>query len=82
MMIKRISGFTRIIGQSQGYIGLPLRDEVIVDAATGLRTPAMVTAWEPTPKELQRLLHGEPIYLRVLGNQHPPVSIWVGKEGE
>ena len=77
MIIKRIAGSTRVIGQSQGYLGLPLRDETIVDKATGLETPCMLTAWEPTPDELARLNAGAPVILRVLGRGHPPVMIEV-----
>ena len=52
MEIGRVTGCTRVIGKSQGYYGLPLRDEVINDSVTGPGTPCMVTAWMPTPDEL------------------------------
>lgn len=78
MIIKRITGATRVLGQSQGYLGLPVRDEIIVDKATLLQTPSMLTAWEPTPDELARLNAGAPVLLRVLGSGHPPVMIEVG----
>lgn len=35
MLIAAIEGVTRIIGKSQGYLGLPLRDEVMNCAVTG-----------------------------------------------
>lgn len=76
MMIKHIDGATRVIGKSQGYLGLPLRDEQINCAVNGNATPAMVTAWEPTPDEIRAIINGGTIYLRVLGSQHPPVMIW------
>lgn len=77
MMIRRIEGCTRVIGRSQGYNGLPLRDEVINDSVNGDGTPCMVTAWEPTPDELARLNAGASILLRVLGTAHPPVMVYV-----
>jgi hypothetical protein len=82
MMIKRIRGFTREIGKSQGYLGLPLRDELINDSVTGANTPSMVTAWEPTPDEIARLVCSAPVLLRVVGVGHPPVMITVGEIGE
>lgn len=79
MLIKMIEGATRIIGKSQGYIGLPLRDEVINCSVDGPGTPSMVTAWEPTPDELALLNAGAPVLLRVLGTGHPPVMLTVGE---
>jgi hypothetical protein len=81
MIIGMISGVTRVIGKSQGYLGLPLRDVTINCSVNGL-SPAMETAWEPTPDELARLNAGAPVILRVLGQQHPPVSLDVGEVPE
>lgn len=78
MLIKHIEGATRILGKSQGYIGLPLRDVLIKCTVGGEGTPAMETAWEPTPAELARLITGAPVILRVVGTAHPPVMIEVG----
>lgn len=92
MIIARIQNATRVLGQAQGYIGLPVRDErdeqVVFDAevldtrisdtVNGPGTHVMVTAWEPTPDELVRLAKGAFVYLRVLGTKHPPVMIEVG----
>jgi hypothetical protein len=55
MIIAHIEGATRICGKAQGYLGLPLRDELISDSVNGEATPAMVTAWTPTPDELAEL---------------------------
>lgn len=82
MIIARIKGATRVVGQRQGYLGLPLRDELVTDKVNGENTPSMVTAWEPTPDELERLQRGAPVLLRVLGNIHPPVMISVGEVPE
>lgn len=82
MMIGRIDGCTRVLGKSQGYFGLPIRDEVIHERVNGPGTPAMVTAWIPTPDEIAKIVAGAPIYLRVLGTQHPPVMVEVGEAAE
>ncbi|MFC5423013.1 hypothetical protein ACFPOB_26035 [Bosea eneae] len=79
MMIGRIEGATRVLGQSQGYLGLPLRDVVINSAVGGPETSAMETAWLPTPDEIARIVCGAPIILRLLGTQHPPVMVEVGE---
>ncbi|MEE2860854.1 MAG: hypothetical protein VYB46_08590 [Pseudomonadota bacterium] len=79
MLIGTIEGVTRIIGKSQGYLGLPLRDEVINCAVNGDGTPAMVTAWQPTPDELARLNAGASVHLRIWGTAHPPVMVEVGQ---
>lgn len=71
-------GATGIIGKSQGYHGLPLRDEKIACSVNGDGTPAMVTAWQPPPNELARLNAGASVHLRILGTMHPPVSVDVG----
>ena len=76
MIIARIEGFTRELGKSQGYRGLPVKDETIVDGATGQTVNAMTTAWEPTPQELAMLNAGGKVHLQVLGTGHPPVSLW------
>ncbi len=78
MLIGMIEGVTRIIGKSQGYFGLPLRDEVMNCTVNGDGTPAMVSAWQPTPDELARLNAGASVHLRVIGTQHPPVMLEVG----
>lgn len=77
MLIARIPNATRVIGKSQGYLGLPLRDELRNTTVDGPATPCMVTAWEPTPDELERINAGEKIHLVVLGTQHPPVILEV-----
>lgn len=78
VIIAMISGVTRIIGKSQGFLGLPLRDELIDCPVCGPDTPSMVTAWEPTPEELAKLNAGAPVLLRILGSGHPPVMLTVG----
>lgn len=79
MQIGRISGCTRVLGQSQGYTGLPLRDVELNCSVNGEGTPAMQTAWFPDPKELEALQKGAPLILTVIGNAHPPVMIGTGE---
>jgi hypothetical protein len=79
MIICRIEGATRTLGKSQGYIGLPLRDEITHCSVGGESTPSMVTAWEPTPDELARLNAGAKVLLRIIGIAHPPVNLEVGE---
>lgn len=76
MQIGRIQGATRVLGKSQGYMGLPVRDEVQGD------TPVMVTAWHPTPKEIEAIEAGATIYLHVCGVAHPPVKMEVGEKAD
>ncbi len=78
MEIGHIRGATRVIGKSQGYRGLPLRDELIKCAVNGDATPAMVTAWLPTPAELAALNAGASIHIHILGTMHPPIIVGVG----
>lgn len=78
MIIGRIEGATRTLGKAQGYLGLPLRDVLVNSTVDGPATPAMETAWLPTPDEIARLTAGAPVILRVLGTAHPPVMIEVG----
>lgn len=80
MELGRIENATRVIGKGQGYIGLPLRDVRIECTVNGPDTPAMETAWFPTPAELDALKAGAPIILRILGTMHPPVFMYVGEE--
>jgi hypothetical protein len=78
MQIGRVEGCTRVLGESQGYLGLPVRDEVINCSVDGPGTPAMTTAWFPTPDELIALIAGAPIHVRILGTGHPPIMLEVG----
>ncbi len=80
MQAARIAGATRVLGKSQGYLGLPVRDEVL--DVMQCRTPCMVTAWEPTPAELARLAAGAKVEVRVLGTEHPPMRVSVGDAAE
>lgn len=78
MIIGRIDGCTRVLGKSQGYLGLPLRDIIVNCSVGGPNTAAMETAWFPTPDELAAINAGAPIILRIIGNGHPPVMLYTG----
>lgn len=78
MKSQMIEGVTRICGKAQGYLGLPIRDEVINDPVNGAGTPQMVTSWEVFPDELERLKAGAPVILSILGRVPPPLLLQVG----
>lgn len=78
MMIGHVDGATRICGKAQGYLGLPLRDELITCTVSGEATLAMVTAWQPTPEELEALNCGASVHVRILGTTPPPMMVDVG----
>jgi hypothetical protein len=82
MQIGYIRGATRVIGKAQGYMGLPLRDELIKCTVNGPETQSMVTAWLPTPKELAALNAGAAVHVRILGTAHPPIMVDVGEVPE
>lgn len=79
MIPGRIAGATNDLAKpknwddSKGHCStLPIR-RVEFDGV-----PAMISAWQPTPDELQRLLAGESVHLIIWGVAHPPVAITVG----
>lgn len=78
MIPAMISGTTRVLGKTQGYIGLPVRDAEMRDKATGTEVPTMTSAWEPTPDELARLNAGAKVEITIVGNSHPPIVVNVG----
>jgi hypothetical protein len=77
----RILGFTRELAKGQPeYLNLCIRDEaalIMGQAGVPVECNAMVSAWEPTPQQLAMLNAGGRVHLRILGVQHPPVSLWV-----
>lgn len=78
MQVGVIQGANRIVGKAQGYLGLPIRDEIINCSVNGPNTPSMVTAWLPTPAELAALNAGAAIHVRILGAVPPPMMVEVG----
>ena len=78
MQIGRVKDATRVLGKSQGYMGLPIRDDLVTCTVGGADTPVMTTAWHPTPKELEALNAGAPVHVRIVGTAHPPIMVEVG----
>ena len=77
MIPGRITGTTRVLGKSQGYLGLPVRDITYEDGSS-----AMQTAWIPSPKELEALNAGAPVLVTILGSAHPPINLETGEKPE
>ncbi|PDS97549.1 hypothetical protein CO659_12880 [Rhizobium sp. S9] len=71
MEIAHIDGATRVLGESQGYRGLPIVDTMFGDA------PAMVSEWVPSAGERAAIASGKSLFLWLLGTQHPPVMMTV-----
>ena len=78
MIIARIEGFNRVCGKSQGFLGLPVRDEQVT-AEDGTTYNIMHTAWEPTPDEIKAIANGAKIIVSVIGNSPQPIMLGVGK---
>jgi hypothetical protein len=66
----------RVLGQSQGFGALCIRDYVRLED----ETPFMVSVWDPSPEERQLIAEGHPIRLSVMGRSHPPLLVEVGDE--
>lgn len=79
MQIGRITGATRIVGKQQGFLGLPIRDEVVNCPIAGPNFPVMVTAWLPTPKELDAINAGAAVHVRIYGSLPSPMTVEVGE---
>jgi len=81
MLPARIEGSTRTLGKPANWddqqngkcAGLAIRDEM----HGGL--PYMVSAYTPTPEEIEALKAGASIHLYINGVVHPPVMLTVGK---
>ena len=72
-------GANRMVGKTQGYQGLPVRDDLVDCPVNGPGTPQMTTAWRPTPEELKALNSGAVVLLRILGSIPPPQLIEVSE---
>lgn len=82
MISRRIEGCTRVLGKTQGYLGLPIRDITINEVVLGAGSAAMQSAWEPTTGEMRLLKEGASIILTVMGTTHPPVMMTVNGLGK
>jgi hypothetical protein len=80
MHAGHIQNATRVLGapknwdrERDGFCGaLSIRDEKTTAGDT------MISAWCPTPEEIARIEQGAPIYVYVVGQVHPPISVGVG----
>lgn len=79
MQNGRITNATRVLGKHQGYLGLVVRDEVHPCSVQGVMVPTMVTSWLPTPKEIEAIVAGAPVHVRLYGREHPPIMVEVGE---
>lgn len=79
----RVSGATRYLGAPPGWKdeGKPCGYLAIRDEKTTVG-PAMTSAWELEPHEVEAVTKGAPVYLMICGVVHPPVSIKVGMPPE
>lgn len=75
MTPAHMQGATRVIGESQGYIGLPLRDETVHCTVSGEGTPVMVSQWTLSDEERWMIGNGADIQLHIIGTSHPPVLL-------
>lgn len=73
-----IEGETRRLGESQGYLGLPIRDDMVHCSVSGENTPCMLSAWLPSEEERAAIASGAPVILQVIGTSHPPVMLSTG----
>lgn len=78
MKVGQISNPTRVLGQAQGFVGLPVRDELVSDGA-GWVSSCMVSEWQPDTRDLALLAKGAPIRIKILGTSHPPILVEVGE---
>lgn len=80
MIPARVEGATRWLGAPRDWrpeengdcSHLAIRDDFLDGGM-----PVMISAWEPTPAEIQKIIEGKPIYLQICGSAHPPVAVWV-----
>lgn len=80
MMIGRIQNATRVLGKPSHMSDEECGSLAIRDVRVG-DYPAMMSAWFPTPAEVDAMMKGAPVYLTIFGTQHPPVSLTVGDGG-
>ena len=74
MQIAMIEGCTRVCGKSQGFLGLPLRDELITDSVMG-EVNFMTSAWAPDAADLAKLAAGASIHVRIAGRVPAPMMV-------
>lgn len=72
MEIIPIEGFTRVLGESQGYEPLHVKDELFADANVEGHQIHIMSAWfKPTMAELSMMLAGGSVEVTILGTTLP-----------
>lgn len=76
MLAHKIEGAHVELGREQGFVPLHIRFEVTKDEGTGQMYPSMLAQFMPTAEELADLNAGNPITLRIIGIDWPPVALY------
>lgn len=76
MQIERIATANMLLGAPEGWDAEKEGCEV-VGLPAYRHEGGFVSQWRPTLEELEAMLNGAPIWLHVLGDGHPPVSVTV-----
>lgn len=74
-----INGATRRMGPPPGVSDKECATLHIADVTTAAGN-MMVSAWFPSPAEVERMQRGQPVYLCIYGESHPMVSLVVEPE--
>lgn len=77
MLIARIEGATRTLGKPEDMTDEQCKPLSIKDEMWD-GVPVMISAWEPSPAEINALLSGAKVHLYIFGHAHPPVYVGVG----
>lgn len=78
MRSVKIRGYQKIVGESQGYLPLPIRWGEIEN--NGEVLPIMQTQWVPDDEERKIIAEGGSIILTILGKTPPPVMLHASTE--
>jgi hypothetical protein len=81
LTIGRIYECTRVLGASQGYLGLPVHDDAYPNVEGQPAIPYMDSCWEFNEEQRAAIAAGAPLILRLLGerDEHPPVQLILGQ---
>lgn len=78
MIVKRISGYDVILGEAQGYQGLPVRATNIFDPVAQVTVQLLTSQWSFTKEEREQIAAGEDIFVQLQAYVHPPIIVCVG----
>lgn len=68
------AGYTRVLGRSQGFIGLPVKDAVM-ECDVGGPVETMTSEWELSPQDIAEIVEGGRIRITLQGTAHPPILV-------